>query len=172
MLKEYTTVSIGVLTLLVAAFAAYGITNMNTEIQATKPEPVQMPDYTDELNSLTSQVRAIKSDLTILNEMKTDISQIQVKLTELEQKEPVIQQIATPIQQILTLTLDRMTYLPGDTIRMTGMGVEPQKTASIQLLDSNGFVLMTREVWSDSMGKVMYQLLVSVLLQFYHLMSS
>ena len=161
-LKEYTTVSIGVLTLLVAAFAAYGITNMNTEIQATKPDPVQMPDYSDELSSLTSQVRSIRNDLTVLTGMKSDISQIQQKLVDLEKKQTVVQQvIQAPPQQIVTLDLDKTTYLPGETIRITANGAEPQKTATIQILDSDGFVLMSRDVWSDSIGKVLYQMKLS-----------
>lgn len=162
MLKEYTSVSIGVVTLLVAAFAAYGITNMNTEIQATKPDPVQMPDYSDELNSLTSQVRSIKSDLTVLNSMKSDISQIQQKLVDLEKKEAVIQQVTQqPVQQIMTLNLDRTTYLPGDTIRITGNGIESQTIANVEILDSDGFILVNKEVWADSVGKVLYQLKLS-----------
>ncbi len=162
MLKEYTSVSIGVLTLLVAAFAAYGITNMNTEISAAIPDPIQMPDYSDELNSLSSQVRSIKSDLVVLNSLKYDISQIQQKLIDLEKKEAVIQQvIQQPPQQMLTLDLDKTTYLPGETVRITGNGIEPQDTASIQILDSDGFVLVNKEVWSDSVGKVLYHLKLS-----------
>lgn len=162
MLKEYTSVSIGVLTLLVAAFAAYGVTNMNTEILAVKPDPVQLPDYSDELNSLTSQVRSIKSDLVVLGSLKSDIAQIQQKLVDLEKKEAVIQQVAQQQRsQMLTLDLDRTTYLPGATIRITGDGAEPQTTVNIQILDSDGFVLINKEVWADSLGNVMYQLKLS-----------
>jgi hypothetical protein len=161
-LKEYTSVSIGVLTLLVAAFAAYGVTNMNTEILAVKPDPVQLPDYSDELNSLTSQVRSIKSDLVVLGSLKSDIAQIQQKLVDLEKKEAVIQQVAQQQRsQMLTLDLDRTTYLPGATIRITGDGAEPQTTVNIQILDSDGFVLINKEVWADSLGNVMYQLKLS-----------
>jgi hypothetical protein len=161
-LKEYTSVSVGVLTLLVAAFAAYGITNMNTEILATKPDPVQMPDYSDDLNFLTSQVRSIKSDLVVLNSLKSDIAQIQQKLIDLEKKEVVIQQVVQqPITQTLTLDVDRTTYLSGAIIRIIGDGAPPQTTVNIQILDSDGFILVNKEVWSDSLGNVMYQLKLS-----------
>lgn len=161
MLRDYATVCIGVLTLLVAAFAAYGVTNVNTEIQATKPDPIQMPDYSDQLNSLDVQIRAIKSDLSVLNDLNSDVTKIQQKLIDLEKKEAIVQTIVQTPPQMMLLDMDRTTYLPGDIIRMTIAGMEPQKTVSIQILDADDFVLVNKEAWSDSMGKVLYQLKLS-----------
>lgn len=165
MLNQYATVGIGVLTLLAAAFAAYGITNLNAEIQAT--EPINMPDYSDklesldysdELSSLNSQISTIKNDLAVLKDLRSDVVQIQQQLDELE-KRPVVQQSVTP--QIMTLDLDKSTYLQGDTVRITAFGIEPQKMVRIDLLDRDDFILVHREAWADSSGKVVYQLKLS-----------
>lgn len=155
MLKEYASVGIGVLTLLVAAFAAYGVFNVNTEIQAQTPEPINIPDYSDYLNSLDAQIRDIKSDLAVLNELKTDVTEIQQKLSELEEKETV-QRIEYP--QRIALALDKTTYLAGDTIRITATGIEPQKMINMQILDADDFVLVNKQTWADSTGRVLYQL--------------
>ncbi|HXW01907.1 MAG TPA: hypothetical protein VD828_00855 [Candidatus Nitrosotenuis sp.] len=159
------------LTLLTAAFAAYGITNLNAEMQTT--EPINMPDYSDklesldysdELSSLNSQISTIKNDLAVLKDLKSDVVQIQQQLDELEKREAV-QQSSTP-PQIMTLDLDKTTYLQGDTVKITAFGIEPQKMVRIDLVDRDDFVLVHREAWADSAGKVLYQLnLSSALLQ-------
>jgi len=154
MLKEYASVGIGVLTLLVAAFAAYGVINVNTEIQAQTPEPLNIPDYSDYLNSLDAQIRTIKNDLLILNELKTDVTVIQQKLAKLEEKDTIQR---TEYPQMIALSIDKTTYRAGDTIRITATGIEPQKIINMQILDANGFVLLNKQTWSDSTGKVLYQ---------------
>jgi hypothetical protein len=171
LLNQYATAGIGVLTLLTAAFAAYGITNLNTEMQTA--EPIDMPDYSDklesldysdELSSLNSQINAIKTDLTVLKDLRSDVVQIQQQLDELEKRSSVQQSVIPP--QAMTLDLDKTTYTQGDTVRITAFGIDPQKSVNIQLVDRDGFVLVQRQAWSDSAGKVLYQLnLSSALLQ-------
>jgi hypothetical protein len=171
LLNQYATAGIGVLTLLTAAFAAYGITNLNTEMQTT--EPINMPDYSDkfesldysdELSSLNSQINAIKTDLTVLKDLRSDVVQIQQQLDDLEKRNTVQQSVIPP--QAMTLDLDKTTYIQGDTVRITAFGIDPQKSVNIQLVDRDGFVLVQRQAWSDSAGKVLYQLnLSSALLQ-------
>ncbi|MDC8453642.1 MAG: hypothetical protein LV477_12130, partial [Candidatus Nitrosotalea sp.] len=62
MLRDYATITLGVLTLLATSAAVYGILTINTQIQA-KPEQVKIPDYTAELDSLKSQVDSINSQI-------------------------------------------------------------------------------------------------------------
>src|SRR5574340_311529 len=166
MLRDYATITLGVLTLLATSAAVYGILTINTQIQA-KSEQVKIPDYTAELDSLKSQVDSINSQigsmsssLTTLDTLKNNIADINGKLTDLQTKEATVQQPAptsTPVT-LLALVLDKSSYLQTDTIKITAIGANPQKTVDVELLDGTGFVVMHKTTWSDSSGKVSYQM--------------
>jgi len=166
MLREYISVTLGVLTLLIASGAVYGILTLNTEIQA-KPEQSKIPDYSGELNSLkseidsvNSQVSSIKNDLTTLDTLKNSMTDIRTKLIDLENSNNQVQQVAA-ISVQLTIILEKSTYFPSDTIKITAIGANPQNVVQIQLLDNDGFILIHKETWSDSTGKVTYSLQLS-----------
>src|SRR5574337_1516089 len=164
MLRDYATITLGVLTLLATSAAVYGILTINTQIQA-KPEQVKIPDYTAELDSLKSQVDSINSQigsmstsLATLDTLKNNVADINGKLTDLQTKEATVQQPAptsTPVTP-LALVLDKSSYLQTDTIKITAIGANPQKTVDVELLDSTGFVVMHKTTWSDSSRTVSY----------------
>ena len=160
MMKEYLIAIIGLSTLLLAAVAAYGVTTVSTEMQDNRQDPVTVPDYSDELSALSTQVAQIKSDIASLNTIKTDIYKIQEKLVDLEKQnvpqEPPKQ--ATPTR--LLIDLDKYEYLPGDTVKIIVTGAAPQKSAQVQFLD-DGFIMLNNEAWSDSTGTLMYGLKLS-----------
>lgn len=166
MLRDYATITLGVLTLLATSAAVYGILTINTQIQA-KPEQVKIPDYTAELDSLKSQVDSINSQvgsmstsLATLDTLKNNIADINGKLTDIQTKEATVQQPAptsTPVTP-LALVLDKSSYLQTDAIKITAIGANPQKTVDVELLDGTGFVVMHKTTWSDSSGKVSYQM--------------
>ncbi|HEX5457172.1 MAG TPA: hypothetical protein VFX64_02170 [Candidatus Nitrosotalea sp.] len=169
MIRDYATITLGVLTLLATSAAVYGILTINTQIQA-KPEQVKIPDYTAELDSLKSQVDSINSQvatmstsLTTLDTLKSDVADINGKLSDLQAKADTLQQ---PVQAPapvtpLTIVLDKSNYLQTDTISITAIGANPQKTVDIELLDSTGFVVLHKTTWSDSSGKVLYSMQLS-----------
>ena len=160
MMKEYLIAIIGLSTLLLAAVAAYGVTTVSTEMQDNKPVPVTMPDYSDELSALSTQVAQIKSDVASLNTIKTDIYKIQEKLIDLEkQNTPQAPPQATAPSRLL-MDLDKYEYLPGETVKIIVTGAEPQKMTRVQFLD-DGFILLNNEAWSDSTGTIMYGLKLS-----------
>lgn len=166
MIRDYATITLGVLTLLATSAAVYGILTINTQIQA-KPEQAKIPDYTAELDSLKSQVDSINSQigsmsssLATLDTLKNNISDINGKLTDLQTKESTAQPpapVSTPVTP-LALVLDKSSYLQTDIIKITAIGANPQKTVDVELLDSTGFVVMHKTTWSDSSGKVSYQM--------------
>jgi len=159
-MKEYLIAIIGLSTLLLAAVAAYGVTTVSTEMQDNKPVPVTMPDYSDELSALSTQVAQIKSDVASLNTIKTDIYKIQEKLIDLEkQNTPQAPPQATAPSRLL-MDLDKYEYLPGETVKIIVTGAEPQKMTRVQFLD-DGFILLNNEAWSDSTGTIMYGLKLS-----------
>jgi hypothetical protein len=166
MLRDYATITLGVLTLLATSAAVYGILTINTQIQA-KPEQVKIPDYTAELDSLKSQVDSINTQigsmstsLATLDTLKNNVADINGKLTDLQTKESTVQQpapVSTPVTP-LALVLDKSSYLQTDSIKITAIGANPQKTVDVELLDSTGFVVMHKTTWSDSSGKVSYSM--------------
>src|SRR5574340_230757 len=166
MLRDYATITLGVLTLLATSAAVYGILTINTQIQA-KSEQVKIPDYTAELDSLKSQVDSINSQigsmsssLTTLDTLKNNIADINGKLTDLQTKEAAAQQPApasTPVTP-LALVLDKSSYLQTDTVKITAIGENPQKTVDVELLDGTGFVVLHKTTWSDSSGKLSYSM--------------
>ena len=170
MLRDYVIVTIGVLTLLVASAAVYEILTINTQIQA-KPEQTKIPDYTAELDSLksqissmNSQINSISNNVAILDTLKNNVADIQVKLTDIENKASQIAQ-TTPSTVTLALVLDKSAYSPGDPIKITAVGASPVKSVQIELLDNDGFVLVHKDTWADSAGKISYslQLPISIL---------
>ena len=156
-------VTIGVLTLLVASAAVYGILTINTQIQAN-PQQTKIPDYTAELDSLKSQVSSmnsqidsISSSVAVLDTLKNNVAAIQVKLTDIENKDTQIAQTASSTAS-LALVLDKAAYSPGDSIKITAIGASAVKSIQVELLDNDGFVLVHKDTWADSTGKVSYSL--------------
>lgn len=163
MLRDYVIVTIGVLTLLVASAAVYGILTINTQIQA-KPEQAKIPDYTAELDSLKSQVSSmstqidsISSNVAVLDTLKNNVAAIQGKLNDIENKDTQIAQSASSTAT-LALVLDKAAYSPGDSIKVTAIGASAVKSVQVELLDNDGFVLVHKDTWADSTGKVSYSL--------------
>ncbi|CUR52286.1 exported protein of unknown function [Nitrosotalea devaniterrae] len=170
MIRDYAVITLGVLTLLATSGAVYGILTINTQIQA-KPEQVKIPDYTAELDSLKSQVDSINSQigtmstsLATLDTLKTNVADISGKLSDLQAKaDAVPQPVQTPTAPSVSLAivLDKSSYLQTDTIKITAIGANPQKTVDIELIDSTGFVVLHKTTWSDSSGKISYDMQLS-----------
>jgi len=159
-LKDYAIVSLGVLTLLVASAAVYGILTINTQIQA-KPEQIKIPDYTAQLDSLKSQVSSLNSqissmnsNLAVLDTLKNNVVDIQAKLSDIQNKGSQVSQSTSTT--VLALVLDKSAYSPGDSIQITGIGASPLKSVQVELLDNSGFVLAHKETWADAAGKISY----------------
>jgi hypothetical protein len=163
--KNYIIVAIGVAAILIAFFAVYEVSTINTQVQTT-PEQTKIPDYSAQLGSLQSKVDSINSqigsiskNLAVLNTLNSNITDIQRKLVDLQNKNTQTPQ-TTPSAS-LTIFLDKSSYLQSDTIKIVAVGANPQKTSQIQLLDNTGFVVLHKDVWSDSTGRVSYDLQLS-----------
>lgn len=168
MIKDYAMITLGVLTLLVTSGAVYGILTINTQIQA-KPDPVKIPDYSSELDSLKSQVNSMNSqigsmntNLAVLDTLKNNVEDIKGKLVDLQSKSSQVQQTSTASPPTsLAIVLDKSNYLPTDTVQITAIGASPQQSTQIELLDSSGFIVLHKTTWSDSTGKISYSLQLS-----------
>lgn len=172
MIRDYAVITLGVLTLLVTSGAVYGILTINTQIQAKPEQQLKIPDYTAELDSLKSQVDSINTQvgsmsntLATLDTLKSNVADMNGKLTDLESKTTATSQPVsyTPTTS-LAVVLDKSSYLQTDAIQITAVGANPQKTVQIELLDNTGFVVLHKTTWSDSSGKVSYQMQLSTAL--------
>ena len=166
LLQGYAIVTIGVLAALVASAGVYGVSNMNSLVQA-KPSQTTVPDYSAKLDSIKSQIVSINSQidsvnskLAALDTLKSDVTDIEGKLTDIQNKAAQVSQ--TPASTVpLALLVDKSAYNPGDTIKITAIGINPLKTVQVQLLDNGGFIIIHKDIWSDSTGKLSYDLQLS-----------
>jgi hypothetical protein len=166
MLRDYISLTLGVLTLLIASSAVYGILTINTQIQA-KPEQTKIPDYSAELDSLKSQVSSMNSQigsmssqlssmdnsLSTLDTMKNSLTDVSAKLLVLEKNSNQISsgQISN---SLLSVILDKSVYLQGDTIKIAAVGAVPLKAMQVELIDSTGYVVINSQTYADSAGKI------------------
>src|SRR5690242_5723263 len=121
-------------TLLVASGAVYGILTVNTQIQA-KPEQTNIPDYSNELNALKSQVSSLNSqidsmnsklgsmgdNLSTLNSMKNSLTDVSAKLLDLEKNNNQVSSVQVVSNSQLSVLLDKSVYLQGDTIKIAAV---------------------------------------------------
>jgi hypothetical protein len=174
LIRDRATVALGIITLLVASGAVYGILTVNTQIQA-KPEQAKIPDYSSELDSLKSQINSMNSqidtmssrlgsidnNLSTMDSMKNSLTDVRTKLIELEKNSnQVSSNVQTSNEQLSTI-LDKSVYLPGDTIKIAAIGAIPLKAIQVELIDSGGSVVTNGQTWADSAGKISYSLLLS-----------
>ena len=173
LLSNIRIVTIGALGILIAIAAVYGVSSMSSQIQA-KPGQTTAPDYSAQLDSIKSQVASLNSQIGSMNSqigtisdklgtldtLKGNVADIQAKLSDIESKTTQVQQTQSTTVP-LALLLDKSVYNPGDTIKISAIGVNPLKIVQVQLLDSGGFVIIHKETWSDSTGKLSYDLQLS-----------
>jgi len=174
MLRDYISLTLGVLTLLIASGAVYGILSVNTQIQA-KSEPTNIPDYSNELDSLKSQVNSmntqigsmnsrlgsIDTSLSTLDTMKNSLTDVNAKLIELEKSSNQVSSSGGQTSTLLSVILDKSVYLQGDTIKIAAVGSIPLKVTQVQLVDSTGYIVINSQTWADSAGKISSSLQIS-----------
>jgi hypothetical protein len=158
--RDYASLTIGVLTLIVMSAAVYGILNLNTASQG-KTDQAKVQNYSAELDSMRAQIDSLRSNqisiaqlqnnvtaihekLTNIDDLNNKISNIQNKLATLENNNQP-QQISY-MQQNLAMVLDKSSYLTGNTVTITIAGANPQKLIQVELLDSGQSVLVHNDI--------------------------
>src|SRR5207245_11055833 len=138
LLSKIRIVTIGVLGIVIAVAAVYGISNMNSQIQA-KPGQTTVPDYSAQLDSIKSQVASLNSQigsmnsqigtisdkLATLDTLKSNVADIQTKLNNIESKTIQVQQIPSTIP--LALLFDKSVYNSCYTIKISAIGLNTTK---------------------------------------------
>ena len=167
------TIAVVAIVMVVTVATVFSIYDTNLSIQS-KPDQVQVTNYSAAIDSLNPQINAIKNNISSLNTLKpqissinssinslgtvkNDISDIKGKLSDLETKISQVQQATTtPPATAIAVLLDRSSYFQGDIIHITATGVTPLSAVQVQIIDNSGFVTMYRETSSDSSGKLVF----------------
>ncbi len=152
-MRKSVAATIIILAFVIASATVYGLINLNSTIQA-KPE--QSQNYSSQIGTLQPQISSINNSISSLGTLKSDISDIKGKLSDLETKLTQAQQATTVSSPVIVL--DRSSYFQSDTIYLIAAGLDPQKAAQIQLLDSAGNVITQAQTRPDSSGKLTYNM--------------
>ena len=145
--------------------------SLNTQVTSISS---QVDSLKSQVNSISSQVNSISNNLTSLNMLKTNLADIHEKLADLQSLNTNMANIQNKLTNIenqtsqsssnygkILVSLDKSTYVPGDTVHINAMGAQPLQAIQVQLLDSNGFVLIGQTTWADSTGSILYGLQLS-----------
>ena len=150
-MKKAVGITIAIFAFAIAGASVYGILSLNETIQA-KPYQVQVSNYSAQIGSLQPQISSINNNVASLNTLKGDITDIKGKLSDLESQVNQVQQPSVPAKP--AVIIGKSVYLQGDSAYITAVGLDPQVTVQVQLLDSNGFVVVQEQAKSDSSGRL------------------
>ena len=150
MSKEYLILAVSVVTLALAGYAAftvYGIENFQTPYAAA-----DIRDYTSDFESIENALSEVTAKLEKLEDATIEeLESTKTELEKLKQSAEDLQILSTPH---LILELDKGTYALDDSMLISLQDLKPQQMITLQLLDSSNKVLVTKNPFSDSAGKV------------------
>jgi len=162
-MKKSVTAAITISLLAIATVAAYGAYTINSGILVKPNQEIQISNYSAAIDTLKPQISSLSNNITSLGTVKSDISDIKGKLSDLETEISKAQQEAIASQKPVMI-LYRSTYFQGYTIHITAAGLDSQTTATMQVLDNTGFVVMHRDTSSDSSGRISFDFPLSLTL--------
>ena len=154
MAKELAILAVSMITLLVAGYAAYSVMELSDT-----PSPRQVSaekDYTGELKLIQSSLNDVNKKLETLESDMAELQTIKDALDETKQT-PVVQKPAQT-QSTLDITTNKNSYKAGESIIITANGISPQQTVKLDLFSSVNELIITKIVFSDSAGKLVYDM--------------
>jgi len=154
MAKELAILAVSMITLLVAGYAAYSVMELSDT-----PSPRQVSaekDYTGELKSIQLSLNDVNKKLEALESDIAELQTIKDALDETKQT-PVVQK-PTQTQSTLDITTNKNSYKAGESIIITANGISPQQTVKLDLFSSVNELIITKIVFSDSTGKLVYDM--------------
>ncbi len=152
MAKETMILAVSVLTLFVAAFAAYTITDLEVN-SSPQTASAEFLDYTDEFQAIQSTLQEVSEKLETLE--SDTAKELEIIKTELEQIKSITSETQQDVIQTSTpfsIALNKVTFLQGDAIIVSSHNISPQKPVTIQLLSSFNELITSKNTFSDSTG--------------------
>ncbi len=152
MAKETMILAVSVLTLFVAAFAAYTITDLEVN-SSPQTASAEFLDYTDEFQAIQSTLQEVSEKLETLE--SDTAKELEIIKTELEQIKSITSETQQDVIQTsapFSIALNKVTFLQGDAIIVSSHNISPQKPVTIQLLSSFNELITSKNTYSDSTG--------------------
>ncbi len=151
MAKETMILAVSVLTLFVAGFAAYTISDLEVN-SSPQTASAEFLDYTDEFQAIQSTLQEVTEKLETLE--SDTIRELEIIKTELEQVKLITSETQQDVIETSTfsISLNKATYLQGDSIVVSSHNILPQKPVTIQLLSSFNEIITSKNTFSDSTG--------------------
>ncbi len=152
MAKETMILAVSVLTLFVAAFAAYTITDLEVN-SSPQTASAEFLDYTDEFQAIQSTLQEVSEKLETLE--SDTAKELEIIKTELEQIKSITSETQQDVIQTsapFSIALNKVTFLQGDAIIVSSHNISPQKPVTIQLLSSFNELITSKNTFSDSTG--------------------
>src|SRR5689334_22608845 len=137
-MKKAVAVTVALCAFAIAGASVYGVFSLNEAIQS-KPNPIQVSNYSAATGSLQPQINSINNNMSSLSTLKGDISDIRGKLADLESKISQAQQTSASVTP--AILSGKPAYFPGDTLSVVAVGFGSQAAVQIQLVDKNGYVV-------------------------------
>lgn len=156
MAKELAILAVSMITLLVAGYAAYSVMELSDT-----PSPRQVSaekDYTGELKSIQSSLNDVNKKLEALESDIAELQTIKDALDEIDHKTQTVTQ--QPAQSTFDILTDKASYKVGESIVITAKGVLAQQTVKLDLYSSVNELIITKIVFSDSTGKLVYDMVL------------
>jgi len=152
MAKDMAILTVSVITLFVAGFAAYSINGIN--MPGPQQATAEIKDYTAELKSIQKSLDQVSQKLETL-EIDT-VKELQKIKTELEEVRLMTSEEQSITQSGFGITLDKITYERGGNVVITVQNALPQKPTTFQLLSAFNELITTKNTYADSTGKLAY----------------
>lgn len=134
----------------------------------------QVQSLRSQVGLINSEINSISSNITSLKTVQTNLADIHEKMADLQNLSTSVADIQSKLSDIagkgpqqqpstgqILVSLDKSSYLPGDTVHISAVGAPAQQAVQVQLLDSSGFALTGQTTWADSTGSVLYGLQLS-----------
>ncbi len=152
MAKETMILAVSVLTLFVAAFAAYSISGLEIT-SSPQTATAEIIDYTDEFQAIQSTLLEVTQKLETL---ETDtVKELEIIKTELENVKSITSETKQEIVETsepFSITLNKSTYQKGEAIVVSSHNALAQKPVTVQLVSSFNELITSKNTFSDSTG--------------------
>jgi len=152
MAKETLILAVSILTLFIAAFAAYSISGLELT-SSPQTATAEVIDYTDEFQAIQSTLQEVTKKLEAL-EYDTG-KELDIIKTELENVKSLASEtkddiVTTP--EPFSISLNKSIYQNGEPIVISSHNALAQKPITIQLLSSFNELITSKNTFSDSHG--------------------
>ena len=160
MAKELFILAVSVVTLFVAGFIAYSVNDL--DLNAGPQEATAEKDYSGELESIQASLNSMNKGIENLeSDTLKELERIKAELEEvkaLKDASEAAASIPEIIQEPFGILLDNSVYQKDEDVTITTQNMAPQQPMRIELYGPTNELVLTKNVFSDVTGTLVYAL--------------